>query len=255
MQTPGIRGWLQTLEGREWLQTQGGKDWMQTPGIQGWLQTLEGREWLQTRGGKDWLQTQGGKGWLQTHGGHDWLRTPQGRTWRLTTLWVTMEEFSSTLEKVREFDTVPDSPFQPAFQVIQQFMHLPDFLMFPAFLALRLQDHLAFTSTYNRPLPHVGIIHAMMDFIYFASRAWERSRLTSDALKYACQNWALHLSQAPNPRDERLTCMLESFRTRNLLSWLERQWCLKDLRSCLTILHEGEKFAQEHLQAPRLILS
>ncbi|KAG2045987.1 hypothetical protein BDR06DRAFT_965475 [Suillus hirtellus] len=264
LQTQGGKDWLQTLDVREWLQTQGGKDWIQTlegrdwPQTQGgqeWLRTTDGGEWLQTPGGKDWLQTQVGRDWLQTLGGRDWLQTPQGQTWRLTTLWVTMEEYSSTLEAIGDFVIVPDSLLQPTFQVIQQFRNLPDFLSFPAFLALRHQNHSTFTSTYNRPLPDMETIHAMVAFIDFASQAWERSRLTSDALKYACQNWALHLSRAPNPWDERLTCILESFRTHNLVSWLERQWCLKDLRSCLTILREGEKLAQEHLQAARLPLS
>jgi len=183
------------------------------------------------------------------------LQTPQGQTWRLTTLWVTMEEYSSTLEATGDFIIVPDSLLQPTFQVIQQFKNLPDFLLFPAFLALRHQDHSTFTSTYNRPLPDVETIHAMVAFIDFAGQAWERSRSTSDALKYACQNWTLHLSRAPNLQDKRLACILESFWNRNLLSWLERQWCLKDLRSCLTILREGEKLVQEHLQAARLPLS
>ncbi|KAG1768052.1 hypothetical protein EV702DRAFT_1035812 [Suillus placidus] len=66
---------------------------------------------------------------------------------------------------------------------------------------------------------------------------------TSPALNYACQNWAVHLSRASNPWDEKLAHVFKSFWDHHLLSWLERQWCVKDLQSWLTILSEGEKLA------------
>ncbi|KAG0697812.1 hypothetical protein DFH29DRAFT_132758 [Suillus ampliporus] len=164
-----------------------------------------------------------------------------------------MEEFSDTLEATREHTIIPESSIQPAFQVIQQFKTLPDFLMFPAFLALRQQDHSIFALAKGRFLPEVEIIHAMTAFSKFANEARELSRSTSNALSYACQNWAVHLSRAPTPWGEELTHIFNSFWNHNLLSWLERQWCLNDLRSCLTILSEGEKLAKiaRHLlQAP-----
>ncbi|KAG0699775.1 hypothetical protein DFH29DRAFT_877076 [Suillus ampliporus] len=94
--------------------------------------------------------------------------------------------------------------------------------------------------------PDMEIIHAMRAFDNFASEARERTRSASDALKYACQNWIVHLSRAANPWDESLNRTLKLFWNRHLLSWLERQWCLKDLRSCLTILSEGEKLVKDH---------
>jgi hypothetical protein len=53
------------------------------------------------------------------------------------------------------------------------------------------------------------------------------SETKSDAVKYAlCQNWAIwHLSRVPNPWDDVLNCLFKSYRSRHLLSWLERQQC------------------------------
>ncbi|KAG0707184.1 hypothetical protein DFH29DRAFT_52040 [Suillus ampliporus] len=248
--------WLQTLTGQHWLQSRGGKDWLQTlagqewlqsPAGQDWLQTLPGKHWLPSTGGKQWLESTGGRDWLQTQGGRDWLRTPHGQAWRLTNVWLTMEEFLSTLEATKEYIISPELPSHPAFQVIQQFKTLPDFLMFPVFLALRHPDHSTSVALQHQVPSDIEIVHAMKAFSGFAYEAWERSRSPSNVLNYACQNWAVHLSRAPNPWDERLTHVFQSFWSRNLISWLERQWCLKDLRSCLAILSEGGKIAQEHL--------
>jgi hypothetical protein len=142
-----------------------------------------------------------------------------------------MEEFSSTLQAIGEFTIDTKLPLLPVFQVIQHFKSLPDFLMFPVFLALRHQYH--FTSALEQGLfpPDIEIIHNMMAFVSFANETRERSQLTSDALKYACQNWAFHLSRAPERNnDDNLNHTFKSF------------W--KDLRSCLIILSEGEKLAK-----------
>jgi hypothetical protein len=156
-----------------------------------------------------------------------------------------MEEFSSTLQAIGEFTIDTKLPLLPVFQVIQHFKSLPDFLMFPVFLALRHQYH--FTSALEQGLfpPDIEIIHNMMAFVSFANETRERNQLTSDALKYACQNWAFHLSRAPERNnDDNLNHTFKSFWNAHLLSWLERQWFLKDLRSCLIILSEGEKLAK-----------
>ncbi|KAG0708370.1 hypothetical protein DFH29DRAFT_870913 [Suillus ampliporus] len=78
----------------------------------------------------------------------------------------------------------------------------------------------------------------------FANEAQEKSQSTSDALKYACQNWVVHLSRAPNPWDDKLHHIFQAFWNRHLLSWLERQWYLKGLRSCLVVLSEGLELAK-----------
>ncbi|KAG2135687.1 hypothetical protein BD769DRAFT_1441621 [Suillus cothurnatus] len=96
--------------------------------------------------------------------------------------------------------------------------------MFPTFVALMHQVHLS--STLPADLPNRKIIHDMNTFTTFANEALQQSRSSSQALKYACQNWA-------------------AFWNRYLLSWLERQWCLKGLRSCLDILSEGQTSAKE----------
>lgn len=240
LQILGGEDWLQILCGEDWLQTEDGRCWLQVEGGRKWLQAEGGRKWLQTEGGRDWLQTDGGRGWLR-----DWLLTPHGQAWRLTTTWVTIEEFSSTLEALRKFIVAPGMCLHPAFQVIQQFKSLPDFLMFPAFIALRHQDHSPAMSPHGRLPPDIEIIRAMEAFSSFAYEAREESRSASDALNYACQNWVVHLSRAPNPWNEKLTHIFQSFWDHNLLSWLTRQWCLKDLQSCLTILSEGEKVAKQ----------
>ncbi|KAG1788024.1 uncharacterized protein HD556DRAFT_1245812, partial [Suillus plorans] len=64
------------------------------------------------------------------------------------------------------------------------------------------------------------------------------------ALKYACRNWAVHLSRAPHPWDNKLDHIFHAFWNHRLLSWLELQWCLKGLQSCLVILSEGQKLAK-----------
>jgi hypothetical protein len=153
-----------------------------------------------------------------------------------------MEDFSNTLETTSSCAYLP---FPPAFQAIQEFRSLPDFLMFPAFLALRPQDHS--TSAFPQDYPDIDVIHAMTTFMIFATEARERSQTTSDALKYACQNWAIHLSRAQTLWNPTLEHIFKSFWNRYLLAWLERQWCLKGLRSCLAVLSEGQKIAKEHL--------
>ncbi|KAG1801020.1 uncharacterized protein HD556DRAFT_977503 [Suillus plorans] len=255
LQTPSGEDWLQTHGGQDWLQTQCGQDWLQILGGENWLQTEGGRDWLQIEGGRRWLQADGGRKWLQAEagrdwlenqGGRDWLQTPHGQAWQLNTTWVTVEEFSRTLEALREYIFAPDMRLHPAFEVVQQFKSLPDFLMFPAFLALRPQDHFPQVSSHGHLPPGIEIIDAMKVFSSFAYEAREESQSASDVLNYACQNWVVHLSRAPNPWDESLSHIFQSFWGRNLLSWLTRQWCLKGLRSCLTILSEGGKIARQH---------
>ncbi|KAG2032352.1 hypothetical protein BDR03DRAFT_970340 [Suillus americanus] len=85
-----------------------------------------------------------------------------------------MEEFSSTVEAISEYTIFPESFLLPAFQVIQQFKSLPDFLMFP--------------TSWRLPPPNREIIYAMNVFTTFASEAHKRSRLASDALHYACHH-------------------------------------------------------------------
>jgi hypothetical protein len=116
--------------------------------------------------------------------------------------------------------------------------------MFPVFLALRPQNHSTSALSPGHLLPDVEIIRAMKGFVAFAQEALERSRSTSDALAYACQNWAFHLSRAPNPWDKALIDAYVMFINIHLLSWLERQWCLRGLRSCLVVLSEWQKIAK-----------
>ncbi|KAG1790993.1 uncharacterized protein HD556DRAFT_1487730 [Suillus plorans] len=250
LQTKGGRQWLQTLGGQDWLQTLGGRIWLQKTHGKGWLQTHDGQDWLLTRGGNNWLQTPSARDWLQSPDGRDWLQTPQGHMWRLTTAWVAMEEFSNTLKAIKQYIIIPELSSQPAFQVIQQFKSLPDFLMFPVFLALRHQDHSTTSAFTQGHLPAaMEILHAMKAFSSFANKAHERSQSSSNVLNYACQNWAVHISRAPKPWNEKLAHIFKSFWDRHLLDWLERQWCVKDLQSCLTILAEGEKIAKYRTKA------
>jgi hypothetical protein len=84
----------------------------------------------------------------------------------------------------------------------------------------------------------------MNAFKSFANEALERSWTASDALKYACHNWAVHLSRAPRPWDDTLNRMFQVFCNDHMISWLEMEWCLKGLRSCLGILSDGQKLAK-----------
>ncbi|KAG2096948.1 hypothetical protein BD769DRAFT_1677903 [Suillus cothurnatus] len=77
-----------------------------------------------------------------------------------------------------------------------------------------------------------------------ANEALERSRTTSDALKYACHSWAMHLSRAPRPWDDTLNRIFQAFWNDHIISWLEMEWCLKGLQPCLSILSEGQKLAK-----------
>jgi hypothetical protein len=152
-----------------------------------------------------------------------------------------MEEFSSMLEGISKYTIVPELALLPTFKVVQQLKCLPDFLMFPVFLALVPQNRITSASP---EVPDREIIRAMKLFIAFANEAQERSQSSSDALKYASRNWVVHLSRAPNPWDDTLNHIFRVFWTCHLLSWLERQWCLKGLRSCLDILSEGQKLVK-----------
>jgi hypothetical protein len=152
-----------------------------------------------------------------------------------------MEDFSRTLDKIGNYIIVPELTSLPTFGVVQQLKCFPDFLMFPMFLALIPQDHV---TPAPPEVPDREIVRAMNVFIAFANEARERSQSSSDALKYASQNWVVHLSRAPNPWDDALYHIFQAFWNRHLLSWLERQWCLKGLRSCLDILSEGQKLAK-----------
>ncbi|KAG1895573.1 uncharacterized protein F5891DRAFT_663421 [Suillus fuscotomentosus] len=261
LHTPGGQFWLHTRDGRDWLQTPCGRDWLQTPTLVDWRQTQAGREWLQTQGAQDWLQTQAGREWLQTTGGRNWLQTLIGREWLRTQggrnwlegqdVQAALEEFSNTLEAMNRYIILPEMRLLPAFQVIQQFKNLPDFLMFPMFLALR-RHHSTSASPSLFPIDE-EIMHAMYTFTTFADEALERSRSASEALKYACRNWAVHLSRAPRPWDNKLDHIFHAFWNRRLLSWLELQWCLKGLQSCLAILSEGQKLAKPNTVQPAIV--
>jgi hypothetical protein len=233
-------GWLDSPEMRDWLQTPAGPRWLQTPEGQCWLQTLGGQEWLQYRSG-DWLQTQSGRDWLQTPDGQAWQSTPAA------SFWAPMEEFSNTVEAINEFTTTPESSFFPAFRTIEQFKSLPDFLMLPAFLALSTRNPSPATALQRIFRRDMEIVRAVEAFVGFANGAQKRSRSASDALAYACQNWAMHLSRALNPWDDTLDHIFEVFWDHHLLPWLERQWCLRGLRSCLVVLSQGWKLAKVHI--------
>jgi hypothetical protein len=155
-----------------------------------------------------------------------------------------MEEFSRTSETIKEYIIISDVPLLPALQVIEQFKTLPDFLMFPVFLALKHQHHSTSALAETPLLPDIEIIHAINAFKSFANEALERSWTASDALKYACHNWAVHLSRAPRPWDDTLNRMFQVFCNDHMISWLEMEWCLKGLRSCLGILSDGQKLAK-----------
>jgi hypothetical protein len=154
----------------------------------------------------------------------------------MASVWVTIEEFLTTLEATNDI-VMSDVHLLPAFQVIQQFKTLPDFLMFPVFLALRHQHHSTSALPQSCLLPDRQIIDAISTF---ANEVHERTQVASDALKYACHNWAIHLSRAPRPWRKSLKCVFQAFRKDHTISWLEMEWCLKGLRSCLTILSEGQ---------------
>jgi hypothetical protein len=208
---------------------------------------------LQTEGGREWLQIQGGREWLQTQSGREWLQTPDGQAWQSTPaafVWVVMEEFSSTVETISEYTTFPEFFLLPAFQAVQQFKTLPDFLMFPMFLALRHQDH-STSALPGLPSPDREIIHAINVFMTFAGEAHKQSRLASDALRYACHHWAVHLSRAPNPWVDMLDHTFRVFWNRHLLSWLQTEWCLKGLRSCLVVLSKAQELAKVCAQFSR----
>jgi hypothetical protein len=90
------------------------------------------------------------------------MQTPDGQAWQLTSvasIWMTMEDFSSALEAINEYAIIRELPLLPAFQVIQHFKNLPDFLMFPAFLALMHRGGHVSASPYDRVLPDMDIIH------------------------------------------------------------------------------------------------
>jgi hypothetical protein len=155
-----------------------------------------------------------------------------------------MEEFVRTSKAINEYIATSNAPLLPTFQVIQQFKAFPDFLMFPVFLALQHHHHSTSALPETHSAPDREIIRAVNTFARFANGARERSQLASDALKYACHNWAVHLSRTPDPLDDTLNHVFRAFWNDYTIAWLEMEWCLKGLRSCLVILLEGQKIVK-----------
>jgi hypothetical protein len=105
----------------------------------------------------------------------------------------------SILKVINECTITEELTSLPDFQATQLFKSLPDFLMFTAFLALLHRNNTISASPHERILPGMGIIHVITAFVTFRDQVRKRSRPASEALKYACQNFAVHLSQAPKP--------------------------------------------------------
>jgi hypothetical protein len=155
---------------------------------------------------------------------------------------VHTEAFLDTVEAFSKFiPIVPELSLLPAFQAIQEFKSLPDFLMFPVFLTTISQSH---PSALAQGLD-MEIIHAVKAFVDFTNEVQKRSQSASDTVTYACQHWTMHLSRASNPRNNMpdLKHVFKVFWDNHLLSWLERQWCLRGPQSCL-VLSEGQELAK-----------
>ena len=153
-----------------------------------------------------------------------------------------MHEFLDTVEAINNFPITPQLSSHPTFQIIQQFKSLPEIVMLPTFLALSSHHHISATSSY---CPAIGIIHAMTVFVTSTDEARKRSRSASGALIYACQHWATHLSQAQNPWNKALDHEFNLFWKYYLSSWLELQWHLSGLQSCLTVLSRAQMFVKQ----------
>jgi hypothetical protein len=153
-----------------------------------------------------------------------------------------MEEILDTVEAINKFMIIPESSLLPAFQVIQQFKSLPDFLMLPVLLSSITPQ--SPTSALVQGLD-MDIIHAIKAFVSFTNEVWEKSQSASNAVIYACQNWVTHLSRAPNPWNNlnmlNLKHVFKVFCDVHLLSWLEMQWCFGGLQSCLVVLSDGQE--------------
>jgi hypothetical protein len=96
----------------------------------------------------------------------------------------------SILKIINECTVTEELPSLLAFQATQHFKSLPDFLMFPTFLALLHRNNTVSASLHERILPSMGIglIHVITAFVTFRDQVRKRSRSASEALKYACQN-------------------------------------------------------------------
>jgi len=168
---------------------------------------------------------------------------PHGQAWQSSpaaSFWSHKEDFLDTVEAITEFTITPELSSSPALQIIHQFKNSPDFWTFPTLLTLTPQS----STVASAHGPDMEIIHVINTFMTFTDEVRERSRSGSDTLMYACQHWAMHLSRAPNQRDNALDHIFKAFWEHHLLSWLERQWCLRGLRSCLIVLSEGQKLAK-----------
>lgn len=83
-------------------------------------------------------------------------------------------------------------------------------------------------------LPDIEITHFMAAFAIFTEETQERSYSAPDAFEYACRSWPLPSLMGSNAQP-----IFKVFRNCHPLSWLEAQWCSKDLQSCLAVLSEG----------------
>ncbi|KAG1765657.1 hypothetical protein EDD22DRAFT_968460 [Suillus occidentalis] len=279
LETHGGREWSETHGGREWLETHGGREWLEMHSGREWLETQSGQDWLETQSGRDWLQTQRGRNWLQTRSAKEWLKTQGGQDWLETRVAENARRESLATDSKRESLAADPERARLVANVLWRSMAV-DSCGFCLGYNRRILEHsgndqrewilprIVFAASFpSNPAiqelarsldvfgfsPDREIIHAMNAFVNFANEATERSRSSSDALKYACQNWAIHLSGSPNPWDETLNHIFKIFWNRHLLSWLERQWCLKGLQSCFVVLHAVQTLAKSTEILPLII--
>ncbi|KAG0695011.1 hypothetical protein DFH29DRAFT_1005844 [Suillus ampliporus] len=220
----GNPGWARVAADPEWANLAAGPErgeWLQIPNGQWWLQTQGGREWLQTPTGRDGCRPQLGKT------GGRLLQRLHGQQWKISQIhW----KQSAAVQELAGFLDVPGigikGPGPGSFQLC----------ITTGSLSTVHGDHPCYDSLCERRKTNTK----------------KESRSASDALKYACQNWAVHLSRAPNPWNNSLNHVFKTFWNHHLLSWLKRQWCLKGLRSCLLVLSEMQKFAKPRPIKPTL---
>jgi hypothetical protein len=106
-----------------------------------------------------------------------------------------------------------------AFQVLQQLKTLPDFLIFPTFLALRHQDCFTFTLPESLLLPDREIIYAVKALMTSANEEQGTIQSSSDALNSPVKTGA-YISGVLSTCDEVLIHIFQAFWNRHLLFWL-----------------------------------
>lgn len=147
------------------------------------------------------------------------------------------EDISKAQLALKDFQAKSEFRDLHVFELLSTLQALPRMWITFILLAIR-HAHPCASKSMDGSYNESDMPLALKDFMQYVREGSERNLSSSPALKHACQYWGWYLSQDSTVMDERLRTFLRAFWRDKLLSWFERQWYLKGLESCITILND-----------------